>query len=237
LDKTKTRLVNLRVAIVDNSIDPSVYTPVAHWAKYVNTPWAAFRAPEGKLPDPAEFSHFILTGSEASILEPEPWVENETAFVRAAFEAGKSILGSCYGHQLLARALAGPAHVGRCREPEVGWIPVQIRAAASFLVPAEETAQAFSLHFDEVRDLPKDRFEILASTEICPIQGFAVRGRNVRGFQIHPEIDVPEARALLAKTVETRGRGWELCARALSRTPFDSGLIFKIVNLFIAFSA
>ena len=226
----------IRVAIIDNSIDPSVYTPVAHWAGFLEAPWQAFRAPEGKLPGLASFSHFILTGSEASILDLQPWVADEIDFVNGAFEAGKAILGSCYGHQLLARALAGPACVGRCREPEIGWIPVDIKPTAPFLGPAG-IAYAFSLHFDEVRDLPRDRFEILASTEICPIQGFAVRGRNVRGFQIHPEIDVPAARALLAKIVETRGRGWELCALALSRAPLDSGLIFKIVNLFIAFSA
>jgi GMP synthase-like glutamine amidotransferase len=222
----------IRVAIIDNSIDPSVYTPVVHWAAYLDVPWEAYRAPEGKLPDPGEFSHFILTGSEASILDPQPWVVDEIDFVRGAFDAGKSILGSCYGHQLLARALAGPAHVGRCREPEIGWIPVEVKAAAPFLGPAG-TAHAFSLHFDEVRDLPPDRFEVLASTDVCPVQGFSVRGRNVSGFQIHPEIDIPMAESLLRAIVETRGMGWEACAGALDAPRRDSGLIFRIVNAFI----
>jgi len=122
----------IRVAIIDNSIDPSVYTPVAHWAGFLEAPWQAFRAPEGKLPGLASFSHFILTGSEASILDLQPWVADEIDFVNGAFEAGKAILGSCYGHQLLARALAGPACVGRCREPEIGWIPVDIKPTAPF---------------------------------------------------------------------------------------------------------
>ena len=182
------------------------------------------------------FSHFILTGSEASILDLQPWVAAEIDFVIRAFEAGKSILGSCYGHQLLARALAGPAHVGRCREPEIGWIPINIKPVAAFLGSAR-TAHAFSLHFDEVRDLPADRFDILASTEICPVQGFAVRGRNVHGFQIHPEIDIPMAEILLRAIVEMRGRGWESCAKALGRPRLDSGLISRIVNTFILFSA
>jgi GMP synthase-like glutamine amidotransferase len=226
----------IRVAIVDNSIDPTVYTPVTHWAGFLDAPWQAFRAPDGELPDLGSFSHFILTGSEASILDLQPWVADEIDFVKGAFEAGKDILGSCYGHQLLARALAGPAHVGRCREPEIGWIPVDIKPAAPFLGPPGP-AHVFSLHFDEVRDLPADRFDILASTAVCPVQGFSVRGRNVRGFQIHPEIDIPMAEALLRAVVETHGRGWEACAEALGRPRLDSGLISRIVNAFIRFSA
>ena len=226
----------IRVAIIDNSIDPSVYTPVAHWAGFLDAPWQAFRAPEGKLPGLGSFSHFILTGSEASILDLEPWVAAEIDFVNGAFEAGKAILGSCYGHQLLARALAGPACVGRCREPEIGWIPVDIKPAAPFLGPAG-IAYAFSLHFDEVRDLPAERFDVLASTPVCPVQGFSVRGRNVLGFQIHPEIDIPMAETLLRAVVETHGRGWESCAEALSRPRRDSGLITAIVNAFIRISA
>jgi GMP synthase-like glutamine amidotransferase len=227
----------VRVAIIDNSIDPLVYTPVAHWAKFLDVPWEAFRAPKGFLPDPDAFSHFILTGSEASILEPAPWVEDETLFVRTLFEAGKSILGSCYGHQLLARALAGPAHVGRCREAEVGWIPVLILPGASFLGRAGETAHAFSFHFDDVRDLPADRFEVLLENDVCPIQGFSVRGRNVRGYQIHPEIGIPAARALMDDTVRTKGQGWALCAQALAGPALDSNLIVRIVDSFLSNSA
>lgn len=229
-------LESIRVAIIDNSIDPSIYAPVAHWEKFLDAPWEAFRASAGKLPEIAEFSHFILTGSEASILDVSPWIAEEIDFVTRAFEARKSILGSCFGHQLLARALAGPAHVGRCREPEIGWIPIEIKPAASFLGPPG-LAHAFSIHFDEVRDLPADRFDILASTAVCPIQGFSVRGRNVYGFQIHPEMDIPQAEATLRAIVGVRGRGWESCLEALGRPRLESGLISRIVNAFIGFSA
>mgnify|MGYP001561920195 CR=1 FL=1 len=51
-----------RVAIVDNSIDPAIYRPVEHWGRYLEAPWEAFLAREGRLPDPARFSHIILTG-------------------------------------------------------------------------------------------------------------------------------------------------------------------------------
>ena len=221
-----------RVAIIDNSIDPRVYKPVEHWGGLLAVPWESFRAPERKLPDLGRFSHVILSGSEASILDVEPWVEDEIALTSDAFMAGLSILGSCYGHQLLARALAGPEYVGRCGEPEIGWIPVAVEHTGALLGPSR-TAYSFSLHFDEVRGLPADRFEVLAGSANCPIQAFVVRERNVWGLQIHPEIDIPTARALLEGVVATRGRGWNLCLEALKTVPRDSRLIDSIMPAFI----
>ncbi len=105
---------DLRLAIVDNSIHPEIYKPVAHWGRHLSVPFEAFTAREGRWPDPGRFTHLILTGSEASILEPDAWVEDEAGLVREAVGRGLAVLGSCWGHQLLALALAGPGHVARC---------------------------------------------------------------------------------------------------------------------------
>ncbi len=78
----------IEVAIVDNSVIPEIYRPVEHWSRHLDVPWQAYTAREGSLPDPSAFSHIILTGSEASILEREPWVDAEAAMVREAVAAG-----------------------------------------------------------------------------------------------------------------------------------------------------
>jgi GMP synthase-like glutamine amidotransferase len=112
------------VAIVDNSIDPTIYRPVEHWGRYLDAPWQAYVARNGELPEPARFSHIILTGSESSIVDREPWARAEADLVREAVARGSAVLGSCWGHQLLAFALAGEAHVRRAAAPEIGWISV-----------------------------------------------------------------------------------------------------------------
>ena len=224
-----------KVAIINNSIYPEIYKPVEHWKQYLHdVEWKAFYAPSGALPQLGDFSHFILTGSEASILNRASWVEREMDFIREAFRLDRTLLGSCYGHQLLALALAGLRHVGRCREPEIGWIPIEIRTDSGLLGP-RGTAYTFSVHFDEVRDL-QDPFIVLASTDVCPIQAFGMKDRPVWGLQIHPEIDVEAARGLLQEFGSVFPQVLPLYQQALDSTPQDSGLIFQIINGFLRFS-
>jgi GMP synthase-like glutamine amidotransferase len=226
----------VRVAIIDNAVEPEVYKPVEHWSRRLAVPWQAFRAPDGALPArPSDFSHYILTGSEASILERAAWVEPEIAFVREAFAAGVSILGSCYGHQLLAFALFGPERIGRCPSPEVGWLPIRVLVPSGLLGPAG-TVYAFSHHFDEVRDLPPG-CTVLARSEACGVQGFGVDGRNVWGLQMHPEIDISAARAFMRDLAAGEAPSLALDLAALESPALDTGLISRIVSHFFAFSA
>jgi GMP synthase-like glutamine amidotransferase len=221
------------VAIVDNSIDPTIYRPVEHWSRYLSAPWQAFVAREGRLPDPGGFSHIILTGSESSIVEREPWVDAEAAMVRESVGRGTAILGSCWGHQLLAFALAGEAHVRRAARPEIGWIALRLEKDSDILGPAGTNPYTFSIHYDEVCDLPPE-FEVLASTGACPIEAFRVGDKPVWGLQCHPEIDIPTGLKNIRDLIDREFKGRETLLEALSQTPRDSGLIHRIVPAFMA---
>ena len=221
------------VAIVDNSVFPDVYRPVDHWSRYIDVPWQAFAARRGRLPDPGGFSHIILTGSEASIVEPGPWVDAEAAMARDAVARGRAVLGSCWGHQLLAHALAGRRHVRRAAAPEIGWIAVRLVRTSELLGPAGETPWVFSSHFDEVCDLPPE-FEVLASTEACAVQASRLRGRPVWGLQCHPEIDIPTGLRFCRDLVEKGFKGRDAYLAAQAGAPRDSGLIRRIVPAFLA---
>jgi GMP synthase-like glutamine amidotransferase len=225
-----------RIAIIDNAIYPDIYKPVAHWSAFLEgADWTSFCAPAGELPDPDDFSHFLFTGSEASILEREAWVAPEVELARAAYERGKYLLGSCYGHQLLAFALAGPDHIGRSPEPEIGWIPVDIVADSALLGPPRR-AFTFSVHFDEVRNLPVSSFIVLATSEKCSIQAFRTRDGRAWGFQIHPEIQEEQARQLLTEFKDIFPSVRTLYENALASPVRDSGLIHSIVDEFLKLS-
>jgi GMP synthase-like glutamine amidotransferase len=225
-----------RVAIIDNSIFPDIYQPVAHWSRYLAVEWEAFTARRHMFPDLRLFSHLILTGSEASILEPDPWVYEEAEVVRDAVRGGLAVLGSCWGHQLLAFALAGPGHVARSARPEIGWIRVRLAAETDLLGPAGERPSTFSIHFDEVRDLDGS-FEVLASTDLCPVQAMRHKNSPVWGLQCHPEVDIPTGLKFLRDLVDRGFKGREALLEALASEPHDSGLIQRIIPAFLGRSA
>ena len=221
----------IRVAVVDNSIDPGIYRPVEHWGRYLSVPYDAFVARDGRFPNPAAYSHVILTGSEASILDRDLWVDDEVEFVKRAVDSGAAVLGSCWGHQLLAFALAGESHARRCARPEIGWIPIRVAEENDLLGPAG-TPYVFSVHYDEVRDLP-DTFEVLASTDACPVQAFRLKGKPVWGLQCHPEVDIGTGRKFLRDLVDSGFKGRDFLLEALKQYPRDSGLIRPIVRTFL----
>lgn len=225
-----------KIAIIDNAIYPEIYKPVAHWSAFLaKVSWKSFYAPAGKLPDPDDFSHFIFTGSESSIVERVAWVDREAELARAAYERGKYLLGSCYGHQLLALALAGPSHIGRAPEPEIGWIEVEILESSEFLGPTGN-AFTFSSHYDEVRNLPGSSFIVLAASDKCSIQAFRTRDRRVWGIQMHPEMQEDAAREYLAGCIKYFPSTRALYEKALASPVRDSGLIYRIVDGFLKLS-
>lgn len=56
----------------------------------------------------------MVIGHDAD--EDDPWVPKLVDFIQKAYEAKKPIMGLCYGHQIISRALGG----GVSRNPK-GW--------------------------------------------------------------------------------------------------------------------
>ncbi len=221
-----------KVAIIDNSIFPHIYNPAAHWCRHLGGTGYGFRAKDRQLPGLQQgFTHFILTGSEASIMERERWVEHEMEFVREITAGGYPILGSCYGHQLLALALAGPSHVRRSPEPELGWYTIDI-LSDNELLGKKGCFSAYTLHFDEVIDLAPP-FRVLASTPGCPVHVFQYGSSPVWGIQAHPEIDIPTGVKLFQDMLDIRSQSEALYRKALQSKPNDSGKIYQIVDVFL----
>jgi GMP synthase-like glutamine amidotransferase len=220
-----------RIAIIDNSINPTVYRPVEHWRQFISAPTEAFTARDRDFPDPAGFTHLIITGSEASILDRDSWVYREIEVVREAVELGLSILGSCYGHQLLALSLFGPDRVARCRKPEIGWQSLPFKSNP--LIGEGGVKEVFTSHFDEVVDLPETCL-VFGSTPDCSVQAFQLKDHPVWGIQPHPEISIEEGRRFFEAVIGAGAPNRALFEAALETPPGDSGLIHPMVSNFLA---
>ena len=228
-----TREVN--VAIIDNSINPSVYNPVSHWSSFMENRWQAFTAREHQFPNLKDgFTHVILTGSEASILEREKWVDEEVELTLEAVEKKIPVLGSCWGHQLLALALTGPASVQRSESPEIGWIPIAIKEEKT-LMGKKGVKFVFCSHFDEVVGLDAN-FRVFAASEGCRIHAFQWKSNPVWGIQSHPEMCIPDALHYLRENIASHHESLTLYQKALDSTPKDSGIIHSVIENFLGIS-
>jgi len=223
-----------RVLIVDCSIYPDIYRPAEHWRPLLGgVPSDAVHLPSGRAaPDLAAYTHVVLTGSEASIVRPEPWYEVEADLVRRAAGLGKAVLGSCFGHQMLALALSGPRHVRASATPELGWAAVDAVAPDPLLDGLPNPFHAFVAHFDEVSDPPAP-WRVLARSSGCAVQVMRYGGASIWGVQAHPEIDPETGRALLAGLAEKAPDRAALVDRALAQEPRDDRVVAEMVRRFL----
>ncbi|MFT9078523.1 type 1 glutamine amidotransferase [Ethanoligenens sp.] len=147
----------------------------------------AFFAQES-LPDLQDFQWLIIMGGPMNIYEEQtyPWLKLEKAFIRAAVDAGKTVLGFCLGGQLAADALGGK--VTRGAAPEIGWQSIHWNETADkdpLFAMFPKDCTVFQWHYDTFSALPPEA-TVLASSPACAHQVFVWGGR-VFGFQFHLE--------------------------------------------------
>lgn len=162
------------------------------------SPVEALQVVRDPLPsDPSAYAGLLITGSAASVLDPEvAWLPGLEAFVSAALERDVPILGVCFGHQLVAKLLWGPDALRLSPTPEVGWFEIERTAEDALLEGFPRRFTTFLSHFDEVLEAPAG-LECVARSERCGVQAFQVPGRPVWCVQFHAEMDAEETERLL----------------------------------------
>jgi len=132
-----------------------------------------------------EFTHLIISGSESSAMDESFWTEELTRLIQLFVEKDLKILGICYGHQFLARALCGKECLYKLPVPEYGYSKISIKENRLF--QNIKNPVVLQLHYDAVRNLSDD-FKIIAENSTS-VQAFQYKEMDVFGVQFHPEFD------------------------------------------------
>lgn len=183
------------------------------------------------VPDPSGAA--IITGSWAMVTDRENWSESTAAWIRQALQAGTSLFGVCYGHQLMAHALGG--QVAYLPDgPEIGDFAITLLPGADrdpMLrgVPGEFPAHVS--HFQRVLTLPPGAVPLARSAR-DPHQ--IVRyAPNAFSTQFHPEFTP----AIMASIIRARreiltghGQDPDALLQQLGPTPEASGLLTRFLH-------
>ena len=182
--------------------------------------WDVVRAVRETLPARhLQYDGVVISGSAASVLDEPSWLAPLEDLVRERVASGAPLLGICFGHQVLARALHGAEAVRRSPTPEFGVVRVDAPSAHPLLESFGARFECFASHTDEVvSGIPG--LEILARSEHCAVQAYQVEARPAFGVQFHAEMPRAEALELVSERADRlwdRGLDPSLVAAKLVR--------------------
>jgi len=130
-----------------------------------------------------KFSHLIISGS-ALLVSNENDNDKKLGEIIQQF-INKRILGICYGHQILAKALMKKNICRKSKTPELGWRYVSLVNNPLFKGISDPVF--YESHLEEIFELDKN-FTIIASNTNCDIQSYQFDNKPIWGVQFHPEV-------------------------------------------------
>ena len=134
----------------------------------------------------------ILSGGPASVYE-----EGAPSVDPGLFELGVPVLGICYGHQLMARALGG--EVAATGQREYGGTHLHVEPSGRLLQDLAPEEQVWMSHGDAVTRAPEG-FRVTSRTEQIPIASMEDPQRGLFAVQFHPEVaHTPKGMAIMKR--------------------------------------
>ena len=157
--------------------------------------YRVFQTWQGELPSVINADEiYLVPGSLDAAYDDKPWIVALLQWIEKAYVRGARLMGVCFGHQAIARALGGAVR------QFAGGFGVGVRASRVIdrdmktYFPGQEMRLLYS-HHDQVVALPQDA-ELCATSDFCENESFRI-GHQVITFQGHPEFTVAYSRHLL----------------------------------------
>ncbi len=122
----------------------------------------------------------ILSGGPSSV-----YADDAYGIDPDIFKLGIPVLGICYGHQVMAKALGGT--VASTGTSEFGPADLTVVHESDLFSDQPKRLQVWMSHNDAVSDAPEG-FTVTASTPDAPVAAMEDGARHLYGVQFHPEV-------------------------------------------------
>jgi GMP synthase-like glutamine amidotransferase len=145
---------------------------------------------------------YLITGSRHGVNDGFVWINQLEEFIRTLYKAQKKVIGICFGHQLIAKALGGKV----VKSPNgwgVGMSQNQIIQHKKWMTPYQKEVNLIVSHQDQVVELPQSA-EVLATSDFCLYYMMQI-GTNFFTVQGHPEFTKGYSKALMLSREDILG--------------------------------
>ena len=181
----------------------------------------AIHAVTGKLPDKQDIVNYdgmIFTGSHHSVNQNNPWIRRLEHFIRNAYQTSLEhgrprMVGICFGHQIIAKALGGRVAPNPDRQFHFGSVDVKVDEAflsrefannVSFKKRRKSSITMMKFHGECVVERPRISLPI-GTSEQCKHE-ILMYGNTVLTTQGHPEYTKRVMEETNAKIVSRIGK-------------------------------
>ncbi|MEL7043011.1 MAG: type 1 glutamine amidotransferase [Pseudomonadota bacterium] len=146
---------------------------------------------DGEFPvEPEAYDVLLITGSRHGVYEAYDWIPRLETLIREAYSRKQKLIGICFGHQIIARALGGVVE-----KSDKGFGIGVMDYALARQDGAQAPISLCAWHQDQIV-APPPGAKVIAHSEFCAIAGLAYEDIAI-SFQAHPEFTRDYVRDLI----------------------------------------
>ncbi len=144
-----------------------------------------FRTSENEFPEHVEeFDLYFITGSVHAAYDDFEWIRELERFIQKAHATKKLLVGFCFGHQVIAKALGGKVECSKN-----GWVlgvrNIELDKNQPWLGDEKSALNIVHIHQDQVT-IPPPNSTVISGDDLCPNEVLTI-SNHILTIQGHPE--------------------------------------------------